>query len=194
MPHKNPKADKHARKPRADKHKRIQEDLSLYGGKILASDEMRHAFRQKHHTLSTVGEHSLRVARMSLAICYALHRLHIATDLSAVVTGSLCHDLGILGRDEKYGSRRECGRRHPVDSVEVANRLVGELPEKAEDIISHHMWPVGGSRPPRSLEAVIVSAADKLAAVGDFVEGYGEKRPGVRGVVEELARQKKDHR
>ena len=166
---------------------RLREDLALYGREILDSEEMRHAFRQKHHTLSTVGEHSLRVARTSLAICYALRRLHIATDLPSVVTGSLCHDLGILGRDEKYDSVKECRRQHPADSVELAQRLLGELPEKTTDIIAHHMWPVGGSRPPGSLEAAVVSAADKIAAVEDFIGGYAEKRPGLRGVVRELA-------
>ena len=174
------------KRKRHSKRERIQEDLSLYGGGILNSEEMRRAFRQKHHTLSTVGGHTLRVARKSLAICYALRRLHIKTDIPAVVTGSLCHDLGILGRERKYDSPKECSRQHPADSLEVARKLVGELPEKTEDIISHHMWPVGRSEPPRSLEAAIVSAADKLAAVEDFVEGYGEKRPGIRGVVREI--------
>ena len=182
----------HRQERRRRKEERIQKDLARYGGGILDSEEMRRAFRQRHHTLSTVGEHSLRVARTSLAICYALRRLNIATDLPSVVTGSLCHDLGILGRDEKFDSARECSRRHPADSVELAGKLVGELPEKTEDIISHHMWPVGGSAPPRSLEAAIVSAADKIAAVGDFVTGCGEKRPGVRGVLREI-RKRKDH-
>ncbi len=170
---------------RAEKKERIQRDLALYGNGILDSDEMQSAFSQKHHTLSTVGDHTLRVARKSLSICYTLQKLHIRTDIRAVVTGALCHDLGILGRDEKYGSERECSRQHPAHSVQVAEKLVGELPEKTEDIISHHMWPGGNSGIPRSREALIVSAADKLAAVEDFVAGYREKRPGVRHVVRE---------
>lgn len=165
--------------------------MSRYGDKILNSDEMRLAFRQKHHTLSTVGDHTLRVAMVSLGICYALHRLHIEADIPAVVTGSLCHDLGILGRDEKYASYKECSAQHPSDSVEVAIRLVGELPKKTTDIINRHMWPAGKSKPPNSLEAAIVSTADKIAAVEDFVEGYREKRPGIRGVVREMRRRKK---
>jgi uncharacterized protein len=180
------------RERRDRKRKRIRRDLSRYGGMILNSEEMRRAFSQKHHTLSTVGKHTLRVACMSLAICYALRRVHIRADIPAVVTGSLCHDLGILGRNEKYHSMRECSRRHPADSLEVANRLVGELPKKTEDIISRHMWPAGRSKPPNSLEAAIVSAADKIAAVEDFVEGYGEKRPGLRGVVHEIVNRKKE--
>lgn len=130
----------------------MRRDLMRYGEKILDSDEMRWAFRQKHHTLSTVGEHTMRVAMTSLAICYALKKLHVRTDTQAVVTGALSHDLGILGRNEKFSTARECSRQHPVDSVEVAQRLLGELPQKTSDIITRHMWPVGKSKPPNSLE------------------------------------------
>lgn len=174
------------------KRERIQEELSRYGSEILNSEEMRHAFTQKHHTLSTVGEHSLRVAKTSLEICHVLQKMHISTDIPAVVAGSLCHDLGILGRDEKYSSMKECSVQHPVDSVTVAQKLVGNLPEKTTDIISRHMWPFGRSKAPNSLEAAIVSTADKIAAVEDFLVGYEEKKPGIRGVVQELSNRKKE--
>ena len=170
----------------------MHEDLMLYGGKILNSEEMQRAFAQKHHTLSSVGAHTMRVAMTSLAICYALKKLHIKTDISSVVTGSLCHDLGILGRNEKYHSSGECSRQHPLDSVEIANKLTGGLSDKEADIIARHMWPVGKSKPPNSLEGAIVSAADKVAAVEDFVEGYGEKRPGIRGVIREIRNRGKE--
>lgn len=170
----------------------MRRDLVLYGDKILKSDEMRQAFRQKHHTLSTVGEHTMRVAMTSLAICYALKKLHVRTDIQAVVTGSLSHDLGILGRNEKFSSSRECSRQHPEDSAELAEKLLGELPQKTSDIITRHMWPVGKSKPPNSLEAAIVSTADKIAAVEDFVEGYEEKRPGVLGVIREMRNRRKE--
>lgn len=180
------------RKRRIERKEKMQRDLLRYGEKILKSKEMRQAFRQKHHTLSTVGEHTMRVAMTSLAICYALKKLHIHTDLRAVVTGALSHDLGILGRNEKYSSSGECSRQHPADSAEVAEKLLGELPKKTEDIITRHMWPVGKSKPPNSLEAAIVSTADKIAAVEDFVEGYEKKRPGIRGVIREIRNRKKE--
>ena len=166
------KQNESARERRRD---RMLEDLSRHGGAILDSQEMRQAFRQKHHKLSTVGDHTMRVARASLGICYALDKLKIPTDIPAVVTGSLCHDLGILGRDEKYSSDKECGQQHPVDSVDTAHKLLGELPEKTEDIIYRHMWPFAGSKPPNSLEAAIVSTADKLASVEDYVKGIRKK-------------------
>lgn len=180
------------RKLREKQRERMKRDLSRYGKKILHSAEMRQAFRQKHHTLSTVGEHTLRVATMSLSICYTLRKFHIPTDIRAVVTGSLCHDLGILGRSEKYSSVMECSRQHPVDSLEIAKKLMGEVPEKTTDIISRHMWPVGGSKAPNSLEAVIVITADKISSVKDFVEGYRKKRPGIRGVIRELVNWQKE--
>ncbi len=170
----------------------MHEDLMLYGGKILNSEEMQRAFTQKHHTLSSVGAHTMRVAMTSLAICYALKKLHIKTDISSVVTGSLCHDLGILGRNEKYHSSGECSRQHPLDSVEIASKLTGGLSDKEADIIARHMWPVGKSKPPNSLEGAIVSAADKVAAVEDFVEGYEEKRPGIKGVIREIRNRGKE--
>ena len=183
---------RYRKKQKPERRERIREELERYGKEILDSEEMQRAFAQKHHTLSTVGEHTMRVAEKSLSMCHALRRLHIQTDIPAVVKGSLCHDLGILGRNEKYSSAGECARRHPADSLEVAEKLIGALPEKTRDIISHHMWPVGHSKPPGSLEAAIVSAADKLAAVEDFIEGYEEKRPGIQGVVHEIVNRRKE--
>ncbi len=172
--------------PRLGKKTEIREDISRYGGAILYSDEMRTAFSQRHHGVSTVGDHTLRVARTSLGICYALRRLHISTDIPAVVTGSLCHDLGILGRDEKYTSMSECSVRHPADSVKVAEKLMGRLPPKTTEIIARHMWPAGGSKPPDSLEAAIVSVADKVAAMGDVFIGCGQKGAELKGAVWEI--------
>ena len=69
---------------------------------------------------------------------------------------------------------------------------MGEVPKKTSDIISRHMWPLSPAKPPNSLEAVIVSSADKVASVKDFIEGYARKRPGVRGVVRELVNWQKE--
>lgn len=161
---------------------RIREDLERYGSEILNSEELRQAYGQTHHTWSTVGEHTLRVAAASLAICYLLRRLHIRTDIPAVVKGALCHDLGILGRDIKYASKEECYREHPADSVKVAQKLLEDLPQKSADIIERHMWPVAHSKAPNSLEGVIVSAADKYAAVKDIIQGSEVKHTGIKNL------------
>ncbi|MBR6089455.1 MAG: HD domain-containing protein [Anaerolineaceae bacterium] len=161
-------------------------DIERYGSDILKSEELQHAYYQTHHTWSTVGEHTLRVAAASLAICYALRKIHISTDTSAVVKGALCHDLRILGRYEKYKSNKECSRRHPADSVEIARRLVEDLSEKSADIIERHMWPAGNSKAPNSLECVIVSVADKYAAIKDLVQGSEIKHTGIKNKVHDI--------
>ena len=71
-------------------------------------------------------------------------------------------------------------REHPKESVAVAKELVGNMPEKAEDIIERHMWPAGESKAPNSIEAAIVSAADKYSAVKDIVKGSDVKETGVK--------------
>ena len=74
---------KKSRKKEA-RREEIREELERYGSEILQSEEMQQAFRQRHHTLSTVGAHTMRVAATSLAICYALKKLKIKTDIPAL--------------------------------------------------------------------------------------------------------------
>ena len=171
---------KQIREKREDRKERIKGDLMLYGSDVLKSEEMKKAFEQTHHQWTTVGEHTFRVAFSSVMICYALRKLNIKVSIPAVVIGALCHDLGILGRNEKFSSAKECSREHPKDSVEVARGLVSEMPEKAEDIIERHMWPAGDSEVPNSIEGVVVSVADKYSAVKDLVKGSEIKNTGVK--------------
>jgi len=153
------------------RRKKVNKDIELYGSEVLHSEIMQKAFEQKHHLHSTVGEHTMRVARTSVNISHLLQKLHIRIEMPAVVIGSLCHDLGMIGRNEKYSSDKECYRKHPADSVKAARELVDDLPEKTEDIIRRHMWPMRQSRVPNSLEGFIVSGADKYSSVIDFIIG-----------------------
>ncbi len=173
------------REKRENRKDRIKDDLMLYGNDVLKSEEMKQAFQQTHHQWSTVGEHTFRVAFSSVMICYALRKLNIKVSIPAVVVGALCHDLGILGRSEKFSSAKECSREHPKDSVEVARGIVGKMPEKTEDIIERHMWPAGESEAPNSIEGVVVSVADKYSAVKDLVKGSEIKNTGVKNYIRE---------
>ena len=168
------------REKRENRKDRIKDDLMLYGNDVLQSEEMKQAFQQTHHQWSTVGEHTFRVAFSSVMICYALRKLNIKVSIPAVVIGALCHDLGILGRNEKFSSARECSIEHPKESVEVARGLVSDMPDKTEDIIERHMWPIGESEAPNSIEGVVVSVADKYSAVKDLVKGSEVKNTGVK--------------
>ena len=173
------------REKREDRKDRIKGDLMRYGSDVLQSDEMKQAFEQTHHQWSTVGEHTFRVAFSSVMICYALRKLNIKVSIPAVVIGALCHDLGILGRSEKFSSAKKCMKEHPKDSVQVARGLISELPEKTEDIIERHMWPAGESELPNSIEGLVVSVADKYSAVQDLVKGSEIKNTGVKNYLRE---------
>lgn len=148
--------------------------LNKYGKNIVDSPEFEQAMNQRHHLRSSVGMHTMRVVAASVWICYLLKKIHVQTDSESVVKGALCHDLGILDRDEKFDNNKECYREHPVESVEVAKKLLPDLSEKSAEIIRTHMWPVT-SELPTCREGVIVSLADKVVAVRDFLS-FGESR------------------
>ena len=184
---------KQIREKRENRKERIKGDIVLYGNDVLQSEEMKKAFEQKHHQWSTVGEHTLRVGFYSVMICYALRKLNIKVNIPAVIIGALCHDLGILGRSEKFSSARECSIEHPKDSVIVARELLGEIPEKTEDIIERHMWPAGDSEAPNSIEGVVVSVADKYSAVKDIVKGSEINNTGIKNVLLEEKKKLLNH-
>lgn len=171
------------REKREDRKERIRSDLELYGADVLQSDEMKQAYDQTHHKWSTLGEHTMRVAMSSVMICYALRKLHIKVNVPLVVIGALCHDLGMLDRG-RFSSMKESNLEHPKESVSVAKDILKDLPEEAESIIERHMWPIGESEAPDSLEGAIVSVADKYNAVKDIVKGSEVKNTGVKNYVQ----------
>ena len=170
------------REKRENRKERIRGDLELYGGEVLQSDEMKQAYDQTHHKWSTLGEHTMRVAMSSVMICYALRKLNIKVNIPLVVVASLCHDLGMLDRG-KFASLKESNAEHPKESVLVAKELVKDLPEEAESIIERHMWPLGETGAPDSLEGAIVSVADKYNAVKDIVKGSEVKHTNAKSYV-----------
>lgn len=170
---------KQIREKRDNRKERIRNDVKHYGREVLNSEEMQQAFEQTHHKRATVGEHSLRVTMSSVMLCYALRKMKVNVNMPAVIIAALCHDLGILGRNDKYSSAKECAEVHPKESVEVAREILDELPENTEDIIERHMWPVGDSKAPNSIEGAIVSAADKYTAVKDFVKGSNSENESI---------------
>ena len=141
----------------------VRKILWMYGAGILESEEFRMAFEQTHHSCETVASHSLGVAVVSIYICLFLYRLHMHPRLKEVTVAALGHDLGILGRYGKYRNNVECCRRHPVDSVETIRQLTGEENERVENAVRRHMWPLTPV-PPKHIEGVILTAADKISA------------------------------
>lgn len=141
----------------------IRRLLEEYGEEILESEEFQKAYRQKHHKIMTVADHSLGVAIISLRICRLLEKMHINVHEKELIISALCHDLGILGRDEKYKNDLECCSRHPKDSIDIVRILTGEENRRVEDSIRRHMWPLT-PRPPKYREGFILTAADKISS------------------------------
>jgi uncharacterized protein len=139
------------------------------GAAVLYSKEYKAAYNQIHHKVSTVGDHSFYVACASLAMCNILDKFGIYTHKKEMVLAALCHDLGIIGRYEKYSSPMQTLNEHPIDSVEVSRELLGnDANELTDDIIAHHMWPAKSGMP-RSLEGFIITVADKYCAIMETV-------------------------
>lgn len=143
------------------------DDVEKYGSEVIVSDELNEIFEQKHHLVSTVGEHTLRVVTSSVLICYMLKKLNVAVSLPVVIVGALCHDLGMSGR--------EYGIKHPKESVKIADNIVSDMDEKTESVIRFHMRPLGD---PKHIESVIVSLADKYNAVKDIFMGSAIRETG----------------
>ena len=153
---------------------KIAKKIRKYGGDILCSPIFREGFHQTHHEITTVSEHILNVTIMAMKIAEKDHLRGIETDDRVLVIAALCHDLGIIGRYEKYKSNHETGQRHGPDSLDPARELVPELDPKTEDAIAHHMWPVTKKKP-SSREGMLVLSADKLCATAEwmwFFSGY----------------------
>ena len=130
-----------------ESNRRIAADISAYGKEVIDSDLFRKAFAQKHHTNTTVGEHTLNVTAAALR---------------------LCHDLGIIGRYEKFENNRVCCRLHPIDSVRISRKLVPEIDHKTEEIIRCHMWPLNGWMP-TSAEGYLITVADKYSSIRELL-------------------------
>ncbi len=148
----------------------IVDPIMKYGKDVINSDIFRSGFHQRHHMKMTVADHSMDVTITALKISHALNRLHIHTDEKTIVEGALCHDLGILGRDEKFHSNHEMSVMHPILSVDETKKLIPDMDEKLEGVVRRHMWPASDiTMPPNSKEGLIVMLADKYSATCEFM-------------------------
>jgi uncharacterized protein len=141
----------------------IKETIVKYGRDIICSDDFLKTFEQTHHKCMTVGDHTLSVTAVAVRLCRSMN-LNDDTTLRNVIMASLCHDLGIMGRHEKYRNNAQCFVAHPVDSVEAYRTLTGKENERIVDSISCHMFPLR-PLPPRYKEGWILTMADKISAV-----------------------------
>ncbi len=166
----------------------IVRKIKKHGSLILHSDPFHKGFRQTHHKITTVSDHTLNVTITALKMSYLYRFFKIRTDEKVIIRSALCHDLGIIGRDEKYKGNRECGQKHPVDSLALARKILSGLDEKTRDAIVHHMWPVSRKKP-IFREGMIITLADKWCAAAEWVwhflkyDRYSEMKNELRGLL-----------
>ncbi len=145
---------------------RALKDIYVYGRPVLESEEFKASFKQEHHHVLTVGEHTLHVALYALEYGYRLQERGYDVNIREVVLATLCHDLGILGRFEKFANNIVCCYLHPIHSAVIAKRLVPDIPINATKAIARHMFPAT-IIPPFSMTGYLLIYADKVCAMAE---------------------------
>lgn len=149
------------------KKRTFWEEIRSHGDPILQSEAFHRATMETHHIHGTVSDHTLTVCAVSVRMARLLKKAGLSVNEKDLINASLCHDLGMIGREEKFKSRKIAWKAHPEESIKVAKELVPDLSPNAEDMIRTHMWPVSGPHP-HSREARILNIADKIASVADW--------------------------
>ena len=140
----------------------VQDIILKYGSHIINSDEFKKTFEQTHHYSTTVGDHTLGVTVEAVKFCL-YYGLTDDRTLSNVVTACLCHDLGIIGRHDKYKNRVQTLIWHPRHSAQAYMNMTGEEDKRVLNSILCHMFPLKMCIP-RYKESWILVLADKVGA------------------------------
>ncbi len=117
-----------------------------------------------HHGNTTVYDHSVHVARISLQMA---DLLHLDVNDSALVRGALLHDYFLYDWHEGKNRPRWHGITHPRTALKNA-REDFVLCKKEEDIIARHMFPLTRQMP-QYKESWIVCIADKGCAAAELI-------------------------
>ena len=116
------------------------------------------------HGNTTRYIHSLAVAYVS---CRLADTLRIKCDKKSMVRGALLHDYFHYRWQDNPKKYRLHGFTHPKVALKNAERDF-KLNPIERDIIRRHMFPLT-PRPPRYRESYLVTAADKICAVYEFM-------------------------
>lgn len=115
----------------------------------------------QHSDVSTL-EHSVFVAFVSFVVCKKLH-----LNYHAAARGALLHDLFLYDWHLPENRGKLHGFKHPAAALKNADKFF-HLTDIEKDIIAKHMWPIT-ILPPRYVESLVVSMADKFCASCEVV-------------------------
>ncbi len=145
---------------------RLAKELFSYGKEIIVSPEAQATRNYIQHGETTVFEHCLGVAKISLLIANSLEKtLGIKVDKRSLVRGALLHDYFLYDWHDKAPGRNVHGFTHPGIACRNADRDF-ELNDIERDIIKKHMFPLTPFLPMHR-ESFIVTIADKWCALAE---------------------------
>ncbi|MDD6155052.1 MAG: HD domain-containing protein [Eubacteriales bacterium] len=130
----------------------------------IASDPRTRQMEQfKQHGSTNTYEHCLSVARCAFGLA---RHLHLSVDERVLITAALLHDYCLY---DWHGSGDHLhGFHHPYIAADNAIRDFG-IPPEAADAIRSHMWPLNLTQFPNSMEAWLITTADKICAARESI-------------------------
>lgn len=129
---------------------------------IITSSNMQKMKEFVQHGDTSCYLHSLAVAYLSLLI---VRKLNIKCDERSLLRGALLHDYFLYDWHVRAESLRFHGFVHPKKALENAKKEF-ELNNIEKDIIVKHMFPLT-VLPPKYIEGIIVSIADKICSIAE---------------------------
>ena len=153
---------------------RIDEEIYKIGAPLIDTDFFEQAKLQCHHKRTSLYDHTMGVARIAVKICDRCDANHFPIDRRSVILAALCHDLGMIGRDEKYTNGFVSCQMHPYESALLAAEYFPDIDDETLRAIRRHMWPAT-PLPPLTVEEWALIQADKMASLED-VTGFNTFR------------------
>ena len=151
-------------KERFERERQLRQEIRAVAPDILRSKNFRSTRSHVQHGNMTVNDHSMNVAKYSLAIS---EKLHIPCEKKDLIRGALLHDYFLYDWHEKNAGHRFHGFTHPGTALKNAQEDFRLTPVE-QNIIARHMFPLCPI-PPRCREAWLVCVADKYCALLETV-------------------------
>lgn len=129
--------------------------------KLLENRKFSKLKNETHHHNSNRFNHSVEVSYKTYKICKKLR-----LDYESATKAALLHDFFF---DREFDNKRERLIKHPKIALENAKKITN-LTEKEQNIITSHMYPIGGTLP-KHIESVIVDAVDDYVSLKEKLGG-----------------------
>lgn len=156
--------------PSSKSDREVYEIILDLGSRILFTKEFKKAYGQVHHLTETVADHMIDVAIVIIdRTFHDTAESMEAVDRRVLIEAALTHDLGILGRHEKYSGQIHTLLSHPKDTIRVLRDEMHIHDPQIEDAVLTHMFPVTPLSVPTTREARILSMADKSASIFEML-------------------------